>query len=95
MLHDDLIAVLIGLVAFTIFLLPAFFFGKRHNRTGLKVLWLIWSAFTGLFFFGMQATNGWDPLGYFILLLVISAPSGLGCFIGGIAGWWKKEAGTT
>ncbi len=68
-----------------------FKFGKSGNRQGFGWLAGIWVVFTGGMFFGIEASTGWDGLGYVLALIGISAPVAAGGLIGSIVGWTKRD----
>ncbi|MEJ8560187.1 hypothetical protein QTO30_02310 [Yoonia sp. GPGPB17] len=72
---------------------PAFFLGRRQSKLGLSILGLIWVAFTGALFFGMNNGNKYEELAYLFALIGISAPVGLGGLIGSLVGWAKSGNG--
>lgn len=90
-MNEGIILFVVPAAAFLATLLQTYWFGKRQSRTGLVGFGVVWVAFTGVMFFGMENAHGWDGLGYLLALLGISAPSGVAALIGGLVGWAKNE----
>jgi hypothetical protein len=72
-------------------LFSTYWFGKARNGIGLTSVGFLWAGFTGVMFFGLHQSTGWDGLGYLAGLLGISAPVGVGYLLGGSVGWLKSE----
>lgn len=81
-------------VPLTIFVVAAAL-GSYLVKAGQKILLIVlasvWAAITASLVVGMENAQGWDALGYFIGLIGLSAPSGLGLLIGAVIGWVRKR----
>lgn len=91
MIGEELLLLGIPLTAFVASVFAAYWLMKWRNTAILICLGLVWVAFTGMMFFGMEAATGWDGLGYLLGLLGISAPIGVAGLIGSTVGWFKRE----